>query len=284
MCLETAVEQAKRPEKSRAFPGVHVFPGGMVDEADSLSSWREALSPNASPAWKSLISKWKDEDEWKRRIASIRELFEETNVLLASEQVSFSHKLLTTEEKKESRWFSNYCSYHGVEPAVSQLVPFARWIAPEGLKARFDTSFYLSSVVSSQLAHMDVNPGEIDSLDWFSPKEALSAYDSGQIKLAPPTYVKLSEMNMVVDYDALMNPPSPTMPEAILPVLIPGDAASGRPTAIVLPGDTDHPKSINSKAHRRMENPGPEQRFVESPKGQAFLSNIAQSQSNTAKL
>lgn len=249
---------------------MHVFPGGAVDEADSLSHWKKAFAANGSSTWKG----YKDEADWKNRIASIRELFEETNVLLCTSKASFTHKLLTEEQKKAEHWFSDYCVKNGVTPDVDSLLPFARWIAPEALKARFDTSFYLAPIEESQLAHIETNPGEIDHLDWLSPQEALSAYASGQIKLAPPTYFKLTEMNKVTEFSVLMNPPLKEMPPPILPLLLPADISAGSPVTIVFPGDTDHPSTLGSGEKRRVENPGVKQRFIETSAGQPILSNI----------
>lgn len=235
-----------------------------------MSHWKKTFSANGFSAWKG----YSDEADWKNRIASIRELFEETNVLLCTSKAGFTHKLLTEEQKKEPHWFSDYCLKHGVTPDVGSLLPFARWIAPIALKARFDTSFYLAPIADSQLAHLETNPGEIDALDWFSPQEALSAYSDGRIRLAPPTYVKLSEMNQVKEYSVLMNPPLKEMPSPILPLLLPPNAALGTPAAIVLPGDNEHPLTLGSGNTRRMENPGPKQKFIESPAGQPLLSNL----------
>lgn len=236
-----------------------------------MDHWKKTFSANGFSTWKG----WSNEADWKNRIASIRELFEETNVLLCTSKSGFTHKLLSEEQKKEEHWFSDYCLKNGVTPDVGSLIPFARWIAPEALKARFDTSFYLAPIAESQLVHIETNPGEIDALDWFSPQEALSAYSAGRIKLAPPTFVKLSEMNTVSEYSVLMNPPLKEMPAPVLPLLVPANAELGTPTAIVLPGDKDHPLTLGSGKLRRMENPGPKQRFVQNPaEGHPPLSNV----------
>lgn len=261
----------------------------MIDEGDSLSAWRSLASGTSAPRWKSMLTQFEDEQEFRRRIASVRETFEETNVLLARCASSFSHKLIKAEDKHDTNWFSKYCTTHEVEPDLTSLVPFARWITPEVMKVRFDTAFYLAPIQESQLAYLDCNPGEIDALDWFSPEDALSAYTSGRIKLAPPTYVKLAEMNTCEKYDVLMNPASREMPEAILPRFVPA-TADGSPPAIVLPGDKDHPSTPQgdhtSKQLRRMQNPGDKQVFLQSPSNLPLLSNIGDNfaKKATAKL
>jgi len=229
-----------------------------------------------SKSWMKDLTQWKDEEEFQKRIASIRETFEETNVLLASCKGSFTHKLVTTEEKQVANWFAKYCSIHEAEPDLNSLIPFARWITPTIMKARFDTAFYLAPVEDTSVVHMECNSGEIDELNWFSPNEALSAYETGRIQLAPPTYVKLTEMRMCPDYEELMNPPKHEMPGPILPQFLPSGEGEHTP-AIVLPGDKDHPSSDSgsgSSTLRRMVNPGPNQKFISSPSIQPFLSNI----------
>ena len=257
---------------------MHVFPGGMIDEGDSLSSWQALASGPTTPRWKPILKQFSDEEEFKRRIASVRETFEETNILLAKCASSFSHKLISSEDKHDTHWFSKYCTTHEVEPDLTSLVPFARWITPIVMKARFDSAFYLAPVQESQLAYTDCNPGEIDALDWFSPDEALSAYSSGRIKLAPPTYVKIAEMNTCEKYETLMNPASREMPDAILPVFVPA-SEDGQPPAIALPGDKDHPSTPKNERTtmqlRRMQNPGgAKQTFVQTPSDLPLLSNI----------
>lgn len=261
--------QAKRPDTARAFPGVHVFPGGIIDAGDSFSSWKEHVAVKIQAKWSEY-----DEEEFKRRMASIREVFEETNVLLSTPAASFSHKLLTEDEKKDDRWFSKYCSAHKAVPDVGALIPFARWITPVPLRARFDTVFYLAPVQEAHLEHIECNPGEIDRLDWCSPAEALDQAKAGVIQLAPPTFVKLSEMLLCQEYDTLLDPPSKALPAPVLPVLL--TPTEDAPLTIAFPGDHAHPTSSSSPSDhlRRMESPGHDQQYKQHPSTMPLLSNI----------
>jgi 8-oxo-dGTP pyrophosphatase MutT (NUDIX family) len=246
----------------------------VIESGDTVASWKKFVDTTSFPEIQSLLSEFKDEGEFQRRVASVREVFEETNVLLASCESSFSHKIMPKEEKEDADWFAKFCAQHKAVPALSSLKPFARWVTPAIMKARFDTVFYLAPVQNSQLEHMDCNPGEIDSLDWISPDEALNLYESGKLQLAPPTFLKLKEMRLCTDYDALLDPPSKSVPEPIIPVAL-KDESSGS-ISIAFPGDKDHPssKDPHNTALRRMVSPGPKQQWIESSSGFPLLSNV----------
>lgn len=254
---------------------MHVFPGGVIEAGDALNHWRQEIARSLKKPWSSEWESWHDEDEFQRRIASVREVFEETNILLTRQDGTFSHKLIAAEEKHDADWFAKYCIKNDAEPDIHDMVPFARWITPEGLKARFDTAFYLAPVKESALANMEGNEGEIEALDWFSPQQAIHAYSEGSIRLAPPTYIKISEMVHCPLYDDLMKPENvKSLPNPIIPVLL-SDTSTTPPTpSVIFPGDKDHPTSSSSSSSvRRMLNPGPNQIYKSSP-SLPFLSNI----------
>lgn len=77
----------------------------------------------------------------------------------------------------------------GVTVAASGLVPFARWITPEGLPKRFDAWFFAAQAPS---ADVQVDGFEIEEHRWMLPRAALAARHAGEIELPPPTFVTLS--------------------------------------------------------------------------------------------
>ncbi len=70
------------------------------------------------------------------------------------------------------------------------LLPIARWVTPEVSPKRFDTLFFLGAV--SHGVEVAVDGGEIASHRWMGPSQALAAQASGEIKLAPPTFVTVT--------------------------------------------------------------------------------------------
>jgi 8-oxo-dGTP pyrophosphatase MutT (NUDIX family) len=74
-----------------------------------------------------------------------------------------------------------------VEP--EELVPISHWTTPPGRPRRFATWFFVAHVTVDDV---EVDSGEIEQHRWFTPAEALSARDAGEIELPPPTFVTLS--------------------------------------------------------------------------------------------
>lgn len=78
----------------------------------------------------------------------------------------------------------------GVRVAPDDLVPFARWVTPEGLPRRFDAWFFAAPAPTGPV---QVDGGEIEESRWFRPAAALAAKRDGEIDLPPPTFVTLSQ-------------------------------------------------------------------------------------------
>ena len=86
--FDFSVLMVGRHARSSSFPSAHVFPGGVVDEADYDVRWAKLLllpplSQQATAAVASYDGRL--DDELGLRLAAIRELFEETGVMLVAE-------------------------------------------------------------------------------------------------------------------------------------------------------------------------------------------------------
>src|SRR3990172_6292878 len=76
-----------RHTQSRAFAGAHVFPGGRVDVADKAPAFSAAsMRLTAEAAAARLGGALPPGDALAFWIAAIRELFEETGILLATQE------------------------------------------------------------------------------------------------------------------------------------------------------------------------------------------------------
>ena len=71
------------------------------------------------------------------------------------------------------------------------IVPFARWTPPAAAVKRFATWFFLARVPTGEVV---VDGGEILDHRWLAPSEVLAARDRGEVDLAPPTWMTLSEL------------------------------------------------------------------------------------------
>lgn len=163
----------ERAKTMRFAPGALVFPGGKVDTSD-FDVWR----------WQRYIRH--DRRRMRDiafRIASARELYEETNILLGNRQgvgavpraVPFE-KLMATEK---------------VQLHVADMVPFAHWVTPETMPRRFDTHFYLAA----DDGHLEnVDGEEAVSAMWLKPREILADWQADRVPLMFPTRLNLLKL------------------------------------------------------------------------------------------
>ena len=77
-------------------------------------------------------------------------------------------------------------------PDPEALVEFSRWITPAQVKIRFDTRFFL--VAAPEDAAPVPDGGETVDLGWFSPADALEAYERDEILLVFPTIKTLEQL------------------------------------------------------------------------------------------
>jgi 8-oxo-dGTP pyrophosphatase MutT (NUDIX family) len=181
-----------RPAASRVAPGAEVFPGGSVDPSDAHPGWRKISAGqelDAAVAPRLLV-------------AAVRETFEECGVLLARDadgmpcppQVLASlaglRQLIHDGRPEE---FRAGLRRSGLRPAWEDLTFCAHWVTPAGLPRIFDTRFFLAALPAGQAPQPDVR-GELASMRWVSPEQALSEASRGHTLLLPPTRSVLAQL------------------------------------------------------------------------------------------
>lgn len=181
--------------------GAMVFPGGKVDPADSDADARVACSGSEAL----------DDRELGFRVSAIREAFEETGVLLATDR---DGKALTTERCRDLKQRYALAVEKGeitigalarkeellFDPAA--LVPFAYWITPAVLAKRFDTPFYIVEVPEAQRELAEHDGGEAVESVWIDPSEAVRQADAGEVTMVFATrlnLIKLAEASSVAE-------------------------------------------------------------------------------------
>lgn len=192
----------QRHFRSAFLAGAHVFPGGVVEEADfapemgalcrGLSSDQaHRIIEDVSPPQKSL----------GLFVAAIREAFEESGILLAhggGSRHSIDGSELTrldgyrSEVHASPSVFASRLRDEGLKLATDRLFYFAHWITPEVLPIRFDARFFVAAAPSGQEALPDGE--ETVEARWTSPQGALAEHQMGRLKLAPPTFHSLTEL------------------------------------------------------------------------------------------
>ena len=150
--------------------GFHVFPGGTVDPEDHLTVQHPPLPGN--------------EDRFG---AALRELFEETGVLLAkgaeqlgaTEQNQLRKQLLN----REPVW-NAALKTHGLNLDTSGLIPLGQWQTPPFGAHRFDALYVGALLPPGQEPR--IWPGELSRGFWLSPEEAIAEHLAGHYFITYP--------------------------------------------------------------------------------------------------
>ncbi|MEO9230730.1 MAG: NUDIX hydrolase [Devosia sp.] len=192
----------KRHMRSDVHGGVHVFPGGKVDEADGEAARQRfgdgmALQPafgdaGITPAHGATLY-----------IAALRELAEECAVVIED---------------------------------VAAMHPHSRWITPQPSTSpkRFDTWFFLALLPVGAIPQHD-NHEAVESV-WLRPRDALRRYWDGSIQLAPPQIMSLAALaRHDTAQDALM-----AAHAARPPCVQPEHIGEGEERLLAFPGDPAH--------------------------------------------
>jgi 8-oxo-dGTP pyrophosphatase MutT (NUDIX family) len=139
----------QRPGGADFAPGAWVFPGGTVHDDDRV---------------------WEDE----LRGAAIRELFEETGILLAR-GAGDGECARVRRDLIGGASFGAAVQKAGLSPDFDSLVMFARWVTPAQVRRRYDARFYLARCPDGQTVFPQ--EGEVSDWRWVSPRRALDSPD-----------------------------------------------------------------------------------------------------------
>ena len=101
-----------------------------------------------------------------------------------------------------------------VEPA--SMHPFSHWTPPRTTPRRFLTWFFAARAGAGEVA---IDHGEIHESDWMRPVDALRRRDAGEIEIAPPTFVSLSELTAFRDVDHALSSIQKREPERFQTVI-----------------------------------------------------------------
>jgi 8-oxo-dGTP pyrophosphatase MutT (NUDIX family) len=175
----------RRGPATRFGPGFVVFPGGTIDPEDS-----------------ELGALWFGSAEEAARAAAIRELAEETRLVVTADGV---RQMSDGEDAVEV--------VGGKPPRIDEVPELARWIAPEFLEVRFDARFFAVACGRD----IDARPDgmEIDLAWWATPADVLATHSLGETLMWPTfnTLKALGERRSVEDVLSLrMEQVAPPMP------------------------------------------------------------------------
>ena len=226
---------------SIAFPGATAFPGGVVDPGDAdapgarLPAAQRWAPPGEGDRPPEALAYW---------VAALRELLEETGVLLAARDGRLLEGPLAPElaalraRVAAGEPFGRVLAAAGLVPATEALFYFARWITPVTNPRRWDTRFLVGRLPAGQEPVADGT--ETVSCAWMSPRAALAAYEAGRIVLIPPTVRTLDDLARFPSIDAVLADAAGRVVRAVTPELV----QDGSLTAIRYPGNAAPPRRL----------------------------------------
>ncbi|CRG88104.1 40S ribosomal protein S21 [Talaromyces islandicus] len=214
---ENEVLLLHRVETSTSFASAHVFPGGNVS-----TNQDGECPPPTDPK--------RHEDALNYRKAAIRELFEESGILLAKDRVSGKLVHVNDAVKEHGRrdihanklTFSDWLrgQNEAAEPDTDGLIPFTHWITPPNLPKRFTTQMYIYFLPIVELSKSDntaqglpqggrqeiqtpTSDGgiEISEARFLRASAWLSQARAGDIILYPPQFALLSLVSQFLDQE-----------------------------------------------------------------------------------
>ncbi|KAL2426950.1 hypothetical protein ABEF95_002775 [Exophiala dermatitidis] len=190
-----------RVQTSSAFPSAHVFPGGNLEPSDG------EVAPNPTDIQRHL-------DSIAYRTGAIRELFEETGILLARASKDAQRLLPVAREERQrgreavhggkttlAEWLKSISPTAVLD--TDRLIPFTHWVTPPNVPKRFTTQMYLYFVGLEEAGNPSVQAtaDKIETMapEWRRAKDWLSRARSGEIILFPPQFLLLWLISGILD-------------------------------------------------------------------------------------
>jgi len=234
---ELEVFCVERHKGATFLGGAVVFPGGQIDPGDRDPGWQLATTSPPARA-EELTSDGGDPSlSLALLIAACRELLEEGQLApiegdpLDDAGMARLRQLLRGGRTTLLRELSRA----GLRLDVGRLVPWGRWITPEGEPKRFDTRFYLLALPRGQVGLHDAE--ETTRSFWATPVQVLERWMRGEIQLVPPTARALELLSGTGTLAEASLRASRQSLRAVCPVWVPGPDRS----YLALPGDPSHP-------------------------------------------
>lgn len=164
--------------------GVVAFPGGTALPGDDESaSW---VGPGAD-YWQDQFH-FSDIAQARRSVmATVRECFEETGILLAGEdeqdvvERSSTPELMAWREAvaEQDKSFSDFLTSSGLSVRADLLRPVARWQSPDFFLKRYDIAYFTAALPVGQDPKLLLGKGVWG--DWLNVRELLEAKDTSEL-------------------------------------------------------------------------------------------------------
>jgi glyoxylase-like metal-dependent hydrolase (beta-lactamase superfamily II)/8-oxo-dGTP pyrophosphatase MutT (NUDIX family) len=169
----------KRAKTLAFMANYHAFPGGQRDAADA-----EVPILNAE-----------NDPDAVMRVAAVREIFEETGVLIAHgvEKLSAERRAAIRQDLHSNQTsFRELLEREGLMLDASLLVEAPRWVTPATSLRRYNTRFFAAWLPEGQ--ETEIIPGELEEGEWLRPREALQRWIDGDCIIVTPIFCALQAL------------------------------------------------------------------------------------------
>ena len=183
-----------RRHERASFGDAFAFPGGVL-EADDRTVHERCSGISAQDA-RTLLRTENGLDYFS---SAIRELFEETGVLLADrrEQVHAPEQARASLNDNSMSW-QRFVESNDLVLRCDELEYFSYWVTPDPLPQRYSTRFFLAELPAGQQAsHCG---GELTDSRWMTARDVLAAGETDDMLLHFPTLVTLEK---IAAYDSV---------------------------------------------------------------------------------
>lgn len=232
----------ERHADSRFAPGAFAFPGGRVEADDA---WPDAdrlcrglTTTEAAGALRDVQPADRAIGFW---IAALREVFEETGLLLAhgpsgapfSPDPAARLRLVAHRARcrRDGATFRTMLIEEELTLATDRMVYYAHWITPDERPIRYDTRFFVAAAFPGEMP--DPDGVEMVGWRWLAPAEALAQHRAAEITLPFPTQETLRSFAGHDDVAGLLGAARHREIRPLQPRVVRTDAGE----RILMPGD-----------------------------------------------
>ncbi|HEX6589012.1 MAG TPA: site-2 protease family protein [Longimicrobiales bacterium] len=169
----------RRHRASGFVPGAYVFPGGRVDAADTDAAALARFDNLPAPLRP-------DAAFW---VAAVREVFEETGVLLGH-RIDEGMTGAVLDEWRErlledETTLGAMLEQLDLRLDLRRMIELAHWITPVAEPRRYDTRFFLAAPIGGPVVRIDER--EMTDAQWLEPGEAVRRFRAGELPMVFPT-------------------------------------------------------------------------------------------------
>jgi len=218
-----------RRSRSAGFvPGAYVFPGGRVDASDADPQVVARLDGlDAEGAARRLELPDADPPGLAYYLASLREAFEETGILVAHDADGVppptadedpTVDALRDDLMEDRLTFPQVLDRLGCRLDGAAVEYLAHWITPLAEPRRYDTRFFAAKVRDG--AHAIIDPREMTDALWITPAEALRRHDQGTLPMVFPTVLTLRDLETFASVDEILSDLRGRRIRTIMPTLV----------------------------------------------------------------